>query len=130
MSIVIELPSQAAQTAFNRTVWARLLADQASLKAAQASLAADEAGLVGVRASLDDAIADYERNQELLASGDISPSTLEVQVSEAPLSVPSSASVPRPVKSMELPSVKLGSGAVVQHREIDRRCRVGSERLR
>lgn len=61
---------------------ARMLADQASLKASEASLASDEAGLLGVKASLDKATGDFERQQELFASGDVSQSDLDAAKAE------------------------------------------------
>lgn len=61
---------------------ARLLSDEASLKASQARLAADRANLVGIKSSLDKAIADFERNEELFSSGDISRADLDASRNE------------------------------------------------
>ncbi len=61
---------------------ARLLSDEAALKAAEARLAADRANLVGIKSNLDKALADFERNQELHSSGDISLSALETSENE------------------------------------------------
>lgn len=61
---------------------ARLLSDEAALKASEARLAADRANLVGIKSNLDKALADFERNQELFSSGDISRAALETSENE------------------------------------------------
>lgn len=61
---------------------ARLLSDKASLRASEARLAADRANLLGIKSSLDKATADFERNQELFASGDISRAELDASRNE------------------------------------------------
>lgn len=56
---------------------ARYLADEASHKSAEANLIAEEARILGARASYQNSVADFERQQELFASGDISQSELD-----------------------------------------------------
>lgn len=56
---------------------ARLLGDQASFKGTEATYLAEEAAMLGVKASFDKATADWERQQELFKSGDVSKAELD-----------------------------------------------------
>ena len=75
--VVVELDSKdlAAQVA---AAEARLLADRAGLKGFEAALMSDEAGIAGLKATYDKATADWERQEELFKSGDISKADLDV----------------------------------------------------
>jgi len=74
--VLVELDSKdlAAVVAANE---ARLLADKASLKSAESQYAAEEAALLGVKAAYDKATADWERQQELFKTGDVSKAELD-----------------------------------------------------
>lgn len=74
--VLVELDSKdlAAAVAANE---ARLLAEQAGLKSAQSQYAAEEAAMLGVKAAYDKALADWERQQELYKSGDVSKADLD-----------------------------------------------------
>lgn len=74
--VVVELDSKdlAAQVA---AAEARLLAEQANFKGAESQYLAEEAAMLGVKASFDKATADWERQQELFTSGDISKADLD-----------------------------------------------------
>ncbi len=56
---------------------ARYLADEAALKSAQANLAADRARVLGSRAQYENAVLEFERQQQLFDSGDVSKSSLD-----------------------------------------------------
>ncbi|MBL8745286.1 MAG: efflux RND transporter periplasmic adaptor subunit [Phycisphaerae bacterium] len=56
---------------------ARFAADEASLKSAEASFAAEEARIVGARAAYQNAVNEFERQQSLFASGDVSQQSLD-----------------------------------------------------
>lgn len=56
---------------------ARLAAEYAQLKASEAGLAAEEARIVGSRAAYNNAVAEFERQQSLFASGDVSQQSLD-----------------------------------------------------
>lgn len=56
---------------------ARFAADEASLKGAEANFAAEEARIVGSRAAYQNATAEFERQQSLFASGDVSQQSLD-----------------------------------------------------
>lgn len=55
---------------------ARFAADVAGLKSAEANSAAEEARIVGSRAAYQNAVAEFERQQSLHASGDVSQQSL------------------------------------------------------
>lgn len=74
--VVVELDSKdlAAVVAANE---ARLLAEQAALKSAESQMLAEEAAMLGVRANATKATSDWERQQELFKTGDISKADLD-----------------------------------------------------
>lgn len=74
--LLIELDSLDLAAALN-AARARYSGDEASLKSSEASLGAEEARLAGTRAAYQNAVADFERQQSLHASGDVSQQTLD-----------------------------------------------------
>lgn len=74
--IVVKLDANELQASL-AAAQAGLLADLAALKTAEAQFAAEEAGLIGVRASLTNARLEWERQQELHNSGDVSRADLD-----------------------------------------------------
>lgn len=56
---------------------ARFAADEANLKSVEASFAAEEARIVGARAAYQNAVAEFERQQSLHSSGDVSRQSLD-----------------------------------------------------
>ncbi len=56
---------------------ARFAADEANLKSAEASFAAEEARIVGSRAAYQNAVSEFERQQSLHKSGDVSQQSLD-----------------------------------------------------
>lgn len=73
---IVELDSKELRAALAASE-ARLRADQAGLAAAEAQLVSERARIDGTRASLTKAVADYERQQSLFTSGDVSQSELD-----------------------------------------------------
>lgn len=61
---------------------ARLAADEAALTGTIANLAAEEARILGARATYQNAVADFERQQSLFKSGDVSQQALDVAKTE------------------------------------------------
>ncbi len=74
--IVVELDANDLKAALDGAR-AGLLANLAALKTAEASAASDEAALIGTKASLDNAKLEWERQQELFNSGDVSQADLD-----------------------------------------------------
>lgn len=74
--IVVQLDANDLRAALEGAK-ARLLADQAAKKTSEAQAAADEAAIIGIKASLDNAKIEWERQQELFRSGDVSQSELD-----------------------------------------------------
>ncbi|MFM9957033.1 MAG: efflux RND transporter periplasmic adaptor subunit [Phycisphaerales bacterium] len=74
--VVVELDSKdlAALVAASE---ARLLAAQADLKGAEAQYLSEEAAMLGVKSAFDKATSDWERQQELFTTGDISKAELD-----------------------------------------------------
>ncbi len=56
---------------------ARYAADEANLKSAEAGFAAEEARIIGSRAAYQNAMAEFERQQALHKSGDVSQQSLD-----------------------------------------------------
>lgn len=74
--LLIELDSLDLIASLNATK-ARLAGDEASYKASEATLGSEEARLVGTRAAYQNAVSDFERQQSLHASGDVSQQSLD-----------------------------------------------------
>ncbi len=74
--VVVELDSKDLAAAV-AAAEARLLAEQANFKASESQYLSEEASLLGVKATYDKAVSDWERQQELFKSGDISKADLD-----------------------------------------------------
>jgi HlyD family secretion protein len=79
--ILIELDSKDLEASLSASK-ARLAGDQASLSGTIANLASEEARIVGARATYKNAVADFERQQSLHTSGDVSQSVLDISQTE------------------------------------------------
>lgn len=79
--ILIELDSKDLEASLSASK-ARLAGDEASLAGTIANLASEEARIVGARATYKNAVADFERQQSLHQSGDVSKSVLDVSQTE------------------------------------------------
>lgn len=74
--VVVELDSKDLAAAV-AAAEARLLAEHANYKAAESQYLAEEASMLGVKATYDKATSDWERQQELFKTGDISKADLD-----------------------------------------------------
>lgn len=74
--VLIELDSLEYEAALDASK-ARYAGDLANLKSIEASFAADEARIIGSRAQYQNALQEFERQQQLFASGDVAKSALD-----------------------------------------------------
>lgn len=74
--VLIELDSLELLASLEGTK-ARYAADLASLKSMEANLAAEEARIVGAKAAYENSLTEFERQQELYSSGDVSKQSLD-----------------------------------------------------
>lgn len=74
--VLVELEKEDLIAALNGAK-ARLAAEEAQLKSIEANLASDDARIVGSRASYEYAVQEFERQQELFSSGDVSKQSLD-----------------------------------------------------
>lgn len=79
--VVVELDSKDLQAAVAASE-AQLLAAQANFKGAESRYLSEEALMLGIKSTYDKAVADWERQQELFKSGDISQADLDIYKAE------------------------------------------------
>lgn len=75
-ALVVRLDASDLRAALEGAL-ARKLADEAGLKAAEATLVSETRSLEGQRSALKNAILDWERNQGLFETGDVSQAVLD-----------------------------------------------------